>query len=332
MKLRIGQLCRDAGTQMREKIDLATVGRYADEMRRGVVYDPIEVVSNGKSNWPWDGFHRIEAALSVPVEEIECNVVDGTLQDAIRKAIGANVRHGLWRSKLTKRNAVMAALRDPEWSKWSTRVIAEHCGVSHVLVADVRKETTVSGLQSGPVKGADGRTINVTNIGKSKPKATGAEVRDGAVVLHLADGRAVQQPVANFERLRDMAPGQLGDAELVGDGEGVRWSAVDEDLATGAFVRDAKPASRWASDLPVVSPSRPSAVQRVAEVQAEGEDEPTDEVDGFDPRLKLAELRTFLFAQLRDWEGSALPLLDALRAFTRVVEIQVSKETKSNAG
>ena len=45
--------------------------------------------------------------------------------------------------------------------------IAKHCSVSQPFVSGLRKEQTENGLEPYPVrKGADGREIDVTNIGK----------------------------------------------------------------------------------------------------------------------------------------------------------------------
>ncbi len=56
-------------------------------------------------------------------------------------------------------------------------------------------------------------------------------VSDELITFRLTDGRVVSVPLAWSWRLSDAAPAQRSNFEIIGDGEGVHWPDVDEDLS-----------------------------------------------------------------------------------------------------
>ena len=70
-----------------------------------------------------------------------------------------------------------------------------------------------------------------------KPLARQVEVTDDELTVVLADGRRISAPLAWFPRLLRATPEQRADWELLGDGEGIHWSSVDEDLSVGGLLR-----------------------------------------------------------------------------------------------
>lgn len=155
---------------MRAEIDAATVDEYAAHMVDGDRFPPVIVFHDGTDHWLADGFHRVAATEKAggPDESIDADIRSGTLRDAIRYAITSNAKHGKRRSNADKRIAVIAALRDDEWSTWSSRVIASAVGVSHQFVENVRAEvSTVDTCDEPPRSGADGKSYPAKN-GKSK--------------------------------------------------------------------------------------------------------------------------------------------------------------------
>ena len=56
-------------------------------------------------------------------------------------------------------------------------------------------------------------------------------VTDELVTFHLVDGRVVSVPLAWSWRLSDATPAQRNNYEIIGDGHGVHWPEVDEDLS-----------------------------------------------------------------------------------------------------
>ena len=67
-------------------------------------------------------------------------------------------------------------------------------------------------------------------ISKSK-KAINILFSDSKMIVFLEDGRELSIPLEWFPRLRKATTEQLNDWRLIGNGEGVHWSAIDEDIS-----------------------------------------------------------------------------------------------------
>ena len=130
----------DPGAQMRVEMRPETVNDYAADMLDGAAFPPVIVFDDGADLWLADGFHRVEAGRKIKHTEIMADVRAGTSRDAILYAIGANAAHGLRRTQADKRRAVERLLKDPEWSRWSDRKIAEVAKVDHKTVGTIRRE------------------------------------------------------------------------------------------------------------------------------------------------------------------------------------------------
>jgi hypothetical protein len=57
------------------------------------------------------------------------------------------------------------------------------------------------------------------------------EVTDDSIVAHLVDGRTISVPLAWSWRLSDATSEQRAHYELIGDGSGIHWPDIDEDLS-----------------------------------------------------------------------------------------------------
>ena len=64
-----------------------------------------------------------------------------------------------------------------------------------------------------------------------RPRAASVEFRDHQLVVCLEDGRTIMVPLEWFPRLRDATDTQLADFRLVGQGIGIHWPQLDEDLS-----------------------------------------------------------------------------------------------------
>lgn len=64
-----------------------------------------------------------------------------------------------------------------------------------------------------------------------EPRIKQLEVTEEAIVAHLVDGRTVAVPLAWSWRLSEATPAQRANFEILGDGQGVHWADVDEDLS-----------------------------------------------------------------------------------------------------
>jgi hypothetical protein len=58
-----------------------------------------------------------------------------------------------------------------------------------------------------------------------------ATVTDDLITFHLVDGRVISVPLVWSWRLSDATSAQRDNYEIIGDGQGVRWPDVDEDLS-----------------------------------------------------------------------------------------------------
>lgn len=138
--LSLNEIATDGGTQSRLKLNHVIIEDYAEAMQAGVEFPPITVFYDGKIYWLADGFHRVAAARKALVEDITCEVRQGTRRDAVLYSVGANATHGLPRNREDKKRAVMTLLHDEEWSKWSDREIAKKTHTSHPFVAKLRAD------------------------------------------------------------------------------------------------------------------------------------------------------------------------------------------------
>ena len=57
------------------------------------------------------------------------------------------------------------------------------------------------------------------------------EVTDETITAHLVDGRVISVPLTWSWRLSDATSAQRANWELIGDGIGVHWPDVDEDIS-----------------------------------------------------------------------------------------------------
>jgi len=90
-----------------------------------------------------DYVRRIVAMFSFGVESVECEVKQGTIDDAREYACSANSRHGLPRTPEDKRKAVEVFFKIPGRDDLSNSEVAKKVGVSVPFVKKVRDELGV---------------------------------------------------------------------------------------------------------------------------------------------------------------------------------------------
>jgi hypothetical protein len=64
-----------------------------------------------------------------------------------------------------------------------------------------------------------------------EPRVKTVGVTDESITFELIDGRAVSVPLAWSWRLSEATTEQRANFEILGDGQGVHWPDVDEDLS-----------------------------------------------------------------------------------------------------
>ncbi len=68
------------------------------------------------------------------------------------------------------------------------------------------------------------------------PQAQNVKCTDTAIIVGLLDGRTITVPLVWFPRLFKASKEQLDNWELLGDGEGIHWPEVDEDLSVAGLL------------------------------------------------------------------------------------------------
>jgi hypothetical protein len=66
---------------------------------------------------------------------------------------------------------------------------------------------------------------------KTDARVKSVAVTDELITFHLKDGRVVGVPLAWSWRLSEANPSQRQNYEIIGDGQGVHWPDIDEDLS-----------------------------------------------------------------------------------------------------
>lgn len=56
-------------------------------------------------------------------------------------------------------------------------------------------------------------------------------VTEDRITAHLTDGRLISVPLVWSWRLSEATPEQRANYEIIGDGEGVHWPDIDEDIS-----------------------------------------------------------------------------------------------------
>lgn len=65
------------------------------------------------------------------------------------------------------------------------------------------------------------RTVSAQNV----------SVTDDTLTVDLSDGRTISVPLAWFPRLLHGTPAERNKWRLIGDGEGIHWPDLDEDIS-----------------------------------------------------------------------------------------------------
>ncbi|HTR38031.1 MAG TPA: DUF2442 domain-containing protein [Bryobacteraceae bacterium] len=76
-----------------------------------------------------------------------------------------------------------------------------------------------------------------SSVVEIRPKAREVSISDDELMVLLADGRTISVPLVWFPRLRHASSGQRQNFELLGDGEGIHWPDLDEDLSVAGLLR-----------------------------------------------------------------------------------------------
>lgn len=68
------------------------------------------------------------------------------------------------------------------------------------------------------------------------PQAQNVKCTEAALIVELVDGRTISAPLVWFPRLSNANQKQLDNWEILGDGEGIHWPELDEDLSVAGLL------------------------------------------------------------------------------------------------
>ena len=71
--------------------------------------------------------------------------------------------------------------------------------------------------------------MNIAN--NSEPKIKNMKINEDEIIADLQDGRTISVPLAWSWRLSGASEDQRMNYEIIGDGVGVHWPDVDEDIS-----------------------------------------------------------------------------------------------------
>jgi hypothetical protein len=63
------------------------------------------------------------------------------------------------------------------------------------------------------------------------PLAYSVGISNDSIIVELVDGRSISVPLIWFPSLSSASKQQLTDWEILGEGEGIHWPQIDEDLS-----------------------------------------------------------------------------------------------------
>jgi hypothetical protein len=70
----------------------------------------------------------------------------------------------------------------------------------------------------------------------NEPVAQSVETSDTELVVRLTDGRVLSAPLVWFPRLHSATPDKRSSYELLGNGVGIHWPELDEDISVAGLL------------------------------------------------------------------------------------------------
>jgi hypothetical protein len=88
-------------------------------------------------------------------------------------------------------------------------------------------------------------------IDSAGSRAIAVRLTEDSLVVDLADGRTISAPLAWYPRLLQASVNERGHYRLIGEGEGIHWPDLDEDISVENILagrgsgESAKSFARW---------------------------------------------------------------------------------------
>ncbi len=71
----------------------------------------------------------------------------------------------------------------------------------------------------------------MNTVANSEPRIAALEITKDSIIAQLTDGRTISVPLAWSWRLSEATPRQRNKFEILGNGQGVHWEELDEDIS-----------------------------------------------------------------------------------------------------
>jgi hypothetical protein len=79
--------------------------------------------------------------------------------------------------------------------------------------------------------------MSTSPVEATEPLASDVFISDDELTVHLVDGRKLSVPLVWFPRLLHGSKEQRNRFELIGEGEGIHWEELDEDISVTGLLR-----------------------------------------------------------------------------------------------
>ena len=76
----------------------------------------------------------------------------------------------------------------------------------------------------------------MSTVARSDARIKSIDVSEEMITARLMDGRIISVPLAWSWRLSAATPAQRANYEIIGDGQGVHWPEVDEDISAAGML------------------------------------------------------------------------------------------------
>ena len=76
----------------------------------------------------------------------------------------------------------------------------------------------------------------MNTVVNAEPRIKKIAIQDDLITAYLVDGRIISVPLAWSWRLADATPEQRANYELLGQGQGVHWPEIDEDISAAGML------------------------------------------------------------------------------------------------
>jgi hypothetical protein len=76
-----------------------------------------------------------------------------------------------------------------------------------------------------------------TVVNVTEPRLRDVRITEDEIIAHLVDGRTISVPLIWSWRLSEATEAQRQHFEILGDGQGIHWPDIDEDISVEGMLR-----------------------------------------------------------------------------------------------